>query len=119
MKYMLLIYHDEEYWMSRTPVEMEPVRQLVSEYIQQLQSAGVLRSCGPLKSTATATTIRRRNGTVTITDGPFAESREQLGGYFLVEVPDLDTAIHWAQRWPNLDTASVEIRPMTELGAPN
>src|SRR5262245_4293416 len=110
MKYMLLIYHDEEYWASRTPAEMQPVQRLVGEYIQALQSAGVLRSCGPLKSTASATTVRRRDGKLTITDGPFAECREQLGGYFLLDVPDLDTAIQWAGRWPNLDTASVEIR---------
>jgi hypothetical protein len=83
-----------------------------SSYIAVLAESGVLVSAGGLMPPYTATTIRRRDGERVVEDGPYADTKEQLGGYFVIEVDDLDAALAWAGRCPSLDTASVEVRPL-------
>jgi hypothetical protein len=81
-------------------------------YTEQLREAGLLIGGDALQSTDTATTLRERNGEIQITDGPFAETKEALGGYYLVEAPDLDTVIEHAKSIPNIRYGSLEIRPI-------
>jgi hypothetical protein len=117
MKYMLLIYLDEK------TLSEEERQKCYGESIQlthQLQSKGKYIGANPLHPTATATTVRVREGRRLVTDGPFAETREQLGGYFLVDADDLDEALSIAERIPMVRAGTVEVRPVVELeGMPN
>jgi hypothetical protein len=112
MKYMLLIYGDEKVWS-------EPERQACyvesTQLCHTLQSKGTYLGANPLQSVSTATSVQVRNGQRLITDGPFAETREQLGGYFLVEAKNLDEAIDIAGQIPGARKGTVEIRPLVEL----
>lgn len=112
MKYMLLIYADENAWT-------EPERQLCygesTELAHHLKEKGQYISASPLQPVATATSVRVREGKRVIHDGPFAETREQLGGYFMVEARDLDEAIAIAARIPGARKGTVEIRPVVEI----
>jgi hypothetical protein len=112
MKYMLLIYADENAWT-------EPERQLCygesTELAHQLKTKGQYISASPLQPVATATSVRVREGKRTIRDGPFAETREQLGGYFMIEAKDLDEAIAVAAKIPGARKGTVEVRPVLEL----
>lgn len=112
MKYMLLIYADEQAW---TEPERQRCYRESTDLARQLQDAGHLVATSPLQPVATATSVRVREGRRTITDGPFAETREQLGGYFLIDVQDLDEAISVASRIPGARKGTVEIRPLIEL----
>jgi hypothetical protein len=114
MKYMLLIYHDERVW---NDVREPDRQQLYAEYRRlrdQLQSRGQFVSGSQLQPTTTATSIRVRDGEELVTDGPFAETHEQLGGYFLIEAKDLDQAIAIAKRIPSTRMGTVEVRPLAE-----
>lgn len=86
-----------------------------AETRSRLQEAGGLRSAAPLQPTATATSVRIRNGKRVVTDGPFAETREQLGGFFVIDAPDLDAAIDFAGRHPGARLGTVEIRPIRDM----
>src|SRR5262245_23465646 len=108
MKYMLLIYTDE-----KPCVENE--RQDTITLSHQLNSQGKYLAASPLQSVATASTVRVREGKRQITDGPFAETREQLGGFFLIDVANLDEAIDFAGRLPVARRGSVEVRPVKEM----
>jgi hypothetical protein len=112
MKYMLLIYSDENTW---TQSEMEQCYQDSSQLTHELNANGQYLCASPLHSVATATSVRVRDGKKLVTDGPFAETREQLGGYFLIEANDLDEAISIAERIPSARKGTVEIRPIVEL----
>jgi hypothetical protein len=112
MKYMLLIYSDELAW---TDAEREHCLAESTQLTHDLDSAGQYLGASPLHSVATATSVRIRDGKRLVTDGPFAETREQLGGYFLIEAPDLDAAIAVAARIPGARKGTVEIRPVLEL----
>jgi hypothetical protein len=112
MKYLLLIYADEQAW---TEPERQRCYDESMDLARQLKSAGQFVASAPLQPVATATSVRVREGKRTITDGPFAETREQLGGYFLVEAKDLDEAITIASRIPGARKGTVEIRPVLEL----
>ncbi|MGH2412594.1 MAG: YciI family protein [Microcystaceae cyanobacterium] len=112
MKYMLLIYSDETAWTER---EREECFAESIELTQQLQERGQYLGASPLHSVATATSVRIRDGQKLITDGSFAETREQLGGYFLIEAKDLNEAIAIAGRIPGSRKGTVEIRPVLEL----
>src|SRR6266852_4467781 len=112
MEYMLLIYHNET---EKLPQETQ--QQLFQEYMtfnQDLTKSGKRKGGAPLEQTATATTVRVRSGKTVVTDGPFAETKEQLGGYFLVEAKDLDEALSIAARIPAVETGSIEVRPVVE-----
>jgi hypothetical protein len=112
MKYMLLIYSDENAWNEgeREHCYAESIR-----LTRELHEKGQYRGASPLQPVATATSVRVRDGKRLVTDGPFAETREQLGGYFLVEAKDLDEAINIAGRIPGARVGTVEIRPVMEL----
>jgi hypothetical protein len=112
MKYMLLIYQDEQVLDDAT---REHCYAESTQLAHQLQASGQYLAASPLQPVATATSVRVRDGKKLITDGPFAETREQLGGYFLVEAKDLDCAIDIASRIPGANRGTVEIRPMLEI----
>lgn len=117
MKYMLLVYTDEN---SYADGEREECFVESIELTQDLNARGQYLSANPLQSVTTATSVRVRNGKRLVTDGPFAETREQLGGYFLVEATDLNDAISIAARIPGARKGTVEVRPVVELtGLPN
>jgi hypothetical protein len=111
MQYILLIYANEKEWAGKSAEEIQTVMQAYGRYTEELIAAGVLRGGSELAPVATATTVRVRNGKALLTDGPFAETKEQLGGYYIIDVPDLDAAIHWAAKIPSALDGSIEIRP--------
>ena len=113
MQYLLLIYDDEQVWGAMSPEQREAVYAEYKALAQELEAAGELRGGDELQPTSTATSVRVRGGGPLVTDGPFAETREQLGGYFLVEVPDLDRALAIAARIPSARWGTIEVRPLT------
>jgi hypothetical protein len=112
MKYMMLIYADEDAW---TDSEREHCYEESTQLACQLEAKGKYLAANPLQPVATATSVRVRNGKRLVTDGPFAETREQLGGYFLIDANDLDEAIAVAERIPGARKGTVEIRPVLEI----
>jgi hypothetical protein len=112
MKYMLLIYQDEQ---ALTDNARTACYQESTDLAHQLAAAGQFLGADPLHPTATATSVRVRGGKRLVTDGPFAETREQLGGYFLVDAEDLDEALAIAERIPGARFGTVEVRPVIEL----
>lgn len=112
MKYLLLVYGAETAW---TQAEREECMKLSVDLCHELHGKGQYLDASPLHSVTTATSIRNQNGRKIVTDGPFAETREQLGGYFLVDVPDLDAALAIAKRIPGGSKGTVEVRPLVEL----
>jgi hypothetical protein len=112
MKYMLLMYADESIVLT-TPEEQQAVAQPAwFALVKEMKDAGVLLSNNGLSPVVNATTLRVREGKSLITDGPFAETHEQLGGFFLLECRDLDEALRWAEKIPHAKYGSVEIRPL-------
>ena len=111
MRYMALIYATEGSPEAEAP-EVFPAYAAFSEEVNR---AGVMRAGDPLQATATATTVRVRNGKTTATDGPFAETREQLGGFYIFDCKDLDEAIAWAAKIPSAKFGSIEVRPIWEM----
>lgn len=112
MKYMLLIYTDEH---ALNEAEMQKCFAASTDLAHQLHAQGQYLAASPLQPTATATSLRIRGTNRLVTDGPFAETREQLGGYFLVDARDLDEALAIAERIPGARVGTVEIRPVVEL----
>jgi hypothetical protein len=113
MKYMLLVYLDEQ---AMTDEEREHCYVESAQLAQDLHSSGQYLDASPLHAVATATSVRVRDGKRLVTDGPFAETREQLGGYYLIEAGDLDEAIRVAERIPPAQFGTIEIRPVMEIG---
>ena len=117
MQYMLLVYSDEK---ASSESEKQQCREDSARFAQELHAKGQYVAAAPLQPTATATSVRRQEGKRVVTDGPFAETREQLGGYFVIEAEDLDVAIDIAGRLPGGRWGTVEIRPVIEVrGLPN
>ncbi|MDZ7289960.1 MAG: YciI family protein [candidate division KSB1 bacterium] len=112
MKYMLLIYYDEQ---QLSDAEREQCFGDSTQLAHELHANGQYLGANPLHPTAMATSVRVRNGKRFVTDGPFAETREQLGGYFLIDANDLDEAIGIAARIPMVHKGTVEIRPVVEI----
>jgi hypothetical protein len=112
MKYMLLIYADEQAW---TEAERAKCYEESTQLAHHLKSQGQFLSTSPLQPVSTATSVKVRDNKRLVTDGPFAETREQLGGFFMVEAKDLDEAIDIAGRIPGARKGTVEIRPVVEL----
>jgi hypothetical protein len=112
VRYMLLIYLDEQ---SISQAEREECYEESTRLAHQLQAAGQYLAAAPLHPTTTATSVRVREGKRFVTDGPFAETREQLGGYYLVDAADLDEAIAIAARIPMARQGTVEVRPVIEI----
>ncbi len=121
MRYLALIYEDETKMMSATPEEMGAVMEAYTKYDHEITESGAKLAGEALQPTATATTVRVKDGQTVTTDGPFAETKEQLGGFYMVEAKDLDEAIAWAAKIPGADSGSIEVRPILEFdesGAP-
>ena len=117
MKYMLLIYHEERSWDGVSEAERQQIYGEYGDLIGDLTSRGKFVSGSELQPVTTATTVRVRDGKELITDGPFAETHEQLGGYFLIEAENLDEATSIAARIPSARTGTIEIRPLAESAA--
>jgi hypothetical protein len=115
-KYMLLIYAPTESTVS--PEEMQAEMPKWFEFTQALVDAGAMVSGDPLEFPDTATTVRVRDGETLITDGPFAETKEFLGGYYVIDVPNLDAALEWAAKVPNVGRGSIEVRPLAQIPEP-
>jgi hypothetical protein len=117
MKYMFLLYGDESRWAEVTPEELQEVMQAYEAFSQEVTEAGALVSGEPLETTNAATTVRVRDGEPVVSDGPFAETREQLGGFYVLECRDLDEAVRWASKIPAVTEGAVEIRPVPDYSA--
>jgi hypothetical protein len=113
VKYLLLIYFDES-WSKLSLTERQQIYRGQMQLAEQLTASGQYLAGNPLHPVSTATTVRVRDGKRLVTDGPFAETREQLGGYMLIDVKDLDEAIAVAARGPVARVGSVEVRPVRE-----
>lgn len=112
MKYMLLIYGPEWDGSAMSPDDQKAELDRWWAYTAAMQEAGVMLAGDALQPTATATSVRVREGKDTVTDGPFAETKEVLGGYYLLDVPSLDEAIEWAKRCPGASYGTIELRPL-------
>jgi len=113
MRYMLLIYADEK--SALTPAEREDCYVKSAQLAQEIQASGNYLAASPLHMTSTATSVKIRDNRRLVTDGPFAETREQLGGYFLINANNLDEAINIAARIPAAKWGTVEVRPVMEI----
>jgi len=112
MQYIFMLYVQEDGWKKLTPEQQTEGVAAYEAYVNALSEAGVFRGTNRLQSTATATTLRVVDGKAQVLDGPYADTKEQIGGYFIVDVPDLDAAIGWASRCPTVDHGVVEVRPL-------
>ena len=118
MQYMLLIYDDETQWGRMSEEERGGVMREYFEYTSQLRESGAYANGGQLQPTQTATTVRLRDGEQVVTDGPFAETKEQLGGFYIVEAETIDEAIEWAGKIPSARYGSIEVRPLVPARVP-
>ena len=117
MEYLLMIYGDESQWDKMSKSEQEQGVAAFGAYTEALSKAGHLKGRNRLKKTSEATTVRTANGKTQVLDGPYADAKEQLGGYYLIDVPDLDSAISWASRCPAAAYGAVEVRPIWTVGS--
>jgi hypothetical protein len=115
MRYALLIYGDEQAGASMTEAEQAAVAQAYNDYTKDIVDRGLMHSGEALQPVSTATTVRVRGDETLTTDGPFAETKEQLGGYYVVDCKDLDEAIATAAKIPGARTGSIEVRPIMEF----
>ncbi len=116
MKYLCLVYVEEKILRALPSHERAALSDESMAYCDRLQKIGQLLAASPLHPVETATTVRVREGKASTTDGPFAETKEQLGGFLMLDVPDLNDAIRIATHFPAARIGSVEVRPMKELG---
>jgi hypothetical protein len=112
MKYMMLIYRSETVFQGASKSDVEQVMAAYGAYTQALQKAGVMAAGDRLQRAAATTTVRIANGKTEVLDGPYADTKEQLGGYYILDVPDLDAALTWASRCPGASHGTVELRPI-------
>ena len=114
-QYMLLIY-DDEAQRATTEQDMAGVMQEYFAYTDSLTQRGAMKEGAALDPISTARTVRVRDGQALVVDGPFAETKEQLGGFYMIEAPDLDAALKWAAKIPSSKTGSIEVRPVFKFG---
>ncbi len=112
MQYILMTYVPEDGWTRMTKAEQERGMAAYTAFTEALRKAGVLKGGGRLQQSSTATTVRIANGKPQVLDGPYADSKEQFGGYFIIDVADLDAALAWAARCPAAGHGVVEVRPL-------
>jgi hypothetical protein len=117
MKYMLNIFTDERSRADATPEQIREMMEAYGAFGQEVEDRGIYLAGEGLQPTATATTVQVRDGETIVTDGPFAETREQLGGFYLLECKDLDEAIRWAAKIPGAQAGTVEVRPVMDYEA--
>jgi hypothetical protein len=115
MQYLLLIHANEAGFAALPKAQVEQAMGAYTAYTEALKKAGVLVGSNRLQPVAAATTVRMANGKTQVLNGPYAETKEQLGGYYLIEAPDLDAAISWAARCPGASHGTVEIRPVWQM----
>ncbi|MBV8896029.1 MAG: YciI family protein [Acidobacteriaceae bacterium] len=118
MQYLLMLYADQSVWDTLPKAQQEQAVAAYRAYTEALKTAGVLAGSNRLRPPSTATTVRTTNGKSQVLDGPYMESKEQLGGYFLIDVPDLDAALSWAARCPGAGHGVVEVRAVWNTAAP-
>ncbi|MCG3120575.1 MAG: hypothetical protein ALAOOOJD_03336 [bacterium] len=114
MKYLCLAYEEESKLNGLSESEWKVLRTETLTYVDELKNGGYLIAAEPLQSVRTAATVRVRNGKVTITDGPFAETKETLGGFFLINAKDINEATQVAAKWPSARLGSIEVRPIED-----
>lgn len=120
MRYMLLVYTKEDEMARASAEEMGKIRDGHWAVMDQTAAKGILQGAEPLSPTATATTVRHQNGKTIVTDGPFAETKEQLAGYYILDCKDLDEAVEWASRIPTGcggQAGCIEVRPLRAIPA--
>ena len=117
MKYLCLIYENEKSWETMPPADSEAIMNEYFTFTADLQKNGKLIAGEALQPTQTATTVRVRNGKVSTTDGPFVETKEQLGGFYLIEATDLNDAMQVASRIPSARLGAIEVRPVVDFSA--
>ena len=117
MKYLLTIYGDESGFEQAGPEEIKAMMAAYGAFGEEIEEAGVHLGGEGLQPSSTATTVSVRDGEKVVTDGPFAETKEQLGGYYLLECRDLDEAVEWAAKVPGAQSGSVEVRPVMDYDA--
>jgi hypothetical protein len=117
MVYMLMIYSEEAAWVHKSPEELLPTLEAHKALEDELRAAGKFRGGGGLALTGSATTVRFRDGKPTLMDGPFAETKEQFGGFYLVEAENLDQALAWARRIPGVENRAIEVRAILHHSA--
>ncbi|MFO1141602.1 MAG: YciI family protein [Amaricoccus sp.] len=115
MHYLLLLHIDEAAWPKMTESEREQGSAAYTAFTDALRNAGALVGANRLQPTSSATTVRLADGKPQVLDGPYADSKEQLAGYYLIDAPDLDAAIAWAARCPTANHGVVELRPVWEM----
>ena len=115
MQYLLLLHAEEAGFGRMTPEQQQQGMAAYVAYTEALNKAGAYKGSNRLQFVSTATTVRVVDGKTQVLDGPFADSKEQLGGYFLIDVPDLDAALSWAARCPGASHGIVEVRPIWEM----
>jgi len=115
MKYMLMIFGNEAAQQAATKEQSAQMMAAYAAYSQALAQAGVMVAGDRLRPVSTATTVRVANGKTQVLDGPYAETKEQLGGYYIIEVPDLDAALSWAARCPGASHGALEVRPIWSM----
>ena len=115
MQYLLMIYSEEGQWLTMTDAQKAQGLAAYSAYTEALNAAGVRVGSNRLRNTDTATSVKIVNGETKVLDGPYAETKEQLAGYYLIDVPDLDSALSWAARCPGASYGTIELRPIWEI----
>jgi hypothetical protein len=115
MKYLLLIYGNESAMLSASQETVGQMMAAYGAYTEAVKKAGILVGSNRLRPTASGTTVRVANGKTEVLDGPYAETKEQLGGYYMIDVPDLDAALSWAARCPGASHGTIEVRPIWEM----
>jgi len=115
MQYLLTLYADESGWDQMTPEQQQHGVAAYAAYTEALRTAAALINSNRLRPSSTATTLRATNGKTQVLDGPFVDSKEQLGGYYLIEAPDLDAAMQWAGRCPGVQHGVVEVRAIWSM----
>ena len=116
MRYIFLIYENEALMATRSEEEQQAVFSKYMAFSEKVRADGVFEAGDPLVGTSTATTVRLRKGQTMNTDGPFAETKEQLGGYYILDCKDLDQALTYASQIPAAEDGSIEVRPIMEMG---
>ena len=117
MQYLLMIYSREGAWEKMSPAEQQQGLAAYNAFTEALKKSGALTGSNRLRGASTATTVRVANGKPQVQDGPYADTKEQLGGYYLIDVADLDAALAWAGRCPGASHGIVEVRPVWPMAA--
>jgi hypothetical protein len=115
MRYLLVIYGNDEDWTQKSDDELAPILAEHESFGNDLRQAGVFLAAEALQPSSTVTTIRLKNGEPLITDGPFIETKEQIGGFYLIEAEDLDQALTWGKRLATFEENPIEVWPVIEI----